>query len=143
MNDSVELAAMSPEPAAPRRPGAALRAFGLAQLRRAERQLGDQGEARHDGVHEARKCLRRVRALLAFAGPCLGPQAAAVDAELRRLCRGLSPLRDASALLEALQRLQDDGALSAEDVALATAAALARRDARLERALARDPDLAT
>ncbi|HVH33976.1 MAG TPA: CHAD domain-containing protein [Tahibacter sp.] len=145
MNDRAVLAAMSPEPAGPARedrPGDRLRAFGLAQLRSAVRLLARRGQARHEGVHEARKCLRRVRALLALAGPRLGAQAVSLDAELRRLCRGLSPLRDASALLEALQRLERVGAITANEAALAAAAASSRREDRLSAALARDPELA-
>lgn len=145
MNDSAVLAAMSPEPAGPEpadRPGDALRAFGLAQLQSAARLLARRGQARHEGVHEARKCLRRVRALLALAGPRLGAHAVTLDAELRRLCRGLSPLRDASALIEALQRLENSGAITTDEAALASAAASARREDRLGAALARDPELA-
>lgn len=145
MNDSAVLAAMSPEPAGPERedrPGERLRAFGLAQLQSAARLLARRGQARHEGVHEARKCLRRVRALLALAGSRLGAHAVALDAELRRLCRGLSPLRDASALIEALQRLERGGAIGANEAAQALAAASARREERLNTALARDPELA-
>lgn len=144
MTDSAVLAAMSPEPAGPQpadRPGDGLRAFGLAQLQSAARLLARRGQARHEGVHEARKCLRRVRALLALAGPRLGAHAVTLDAELRRLCRGLSPLRDASALIEALQRLERSGAITAQEAALAVAAASARREDRLSAALARDPEL--
>ncbi|WP_386066153.1 CHAD domain-containing protein [Tahibacter sp. UC22_41] len=144
MNDRAVLAAMSPVPAGPMRadrPGDGLRAFGLAQLQAAARLLAHRGQARHEGVHEARKCLRRVRALLALAGPRLGTQAITLDAELRRLCRGLSPLRDASALLEALQRLERGGVITANEAALAVAAASARREDRLSAALARDPEL--
>jgi len=145
MTGSALLAAMSLEPAGSEhahRPGDGLRAFGLDQLQSAARLLARRGQARHEGVHEARKCLRRVRALLALAAPRLGAHAAALDAELGRLCRGLSPLRDASALIEALQRLERSGAITADEAALAAASASVRREERLSAALARDPGLA-
>lgn len=123
--------------------GARLRSFALAQLVHAEAQLdrGDSGDARHAGVHQARKAIRRTRAVLALAGDALGRRATAVDVALGRLCRGLSPLRDAQALVEALARL---GANAPEPLRAALpeldTAARTRRDAMLAGALARDPD---
>lgn len=93
----------------------------------------------HQGVHQARKCLRRVRAALALGAPQLGPQAQRLDEELGRLCRGLSPLRDAQALVEALDRLSDDAACAVTDLPAAIALAKQRRDTVLDAANARDP----
>lgn len=125
--------------------GTRLRSFALAQLIHAEAQLdrGDSADARHAGVHQARKAIRRTRAALALAGDALGRRAAAVDAALGRLCRGLSPLRDAQALVEALARLEANAPQPLR-VALPEfdAAARARRDTMLTGALARDPDFA-
>lgn len=59
----------------------------------------------HAGIHQARKSIRRVRAMLALCGTTLGPGSALVDRQLRRLNRQLSPLRDAHALVETLDRL--------------------------------------
>lgn len=48
------------------------------------------------GVHEARKCVRRLRSLLALGRRTLGREAVdAIDDELRALAKGLSTLRDA------------------------------------------------
>ncbi|WP_394541506.1 hypothetical protein [Lysobacter enzymogenes] len=49
--------------------------------------------------------MRRARATLALGANGLGPGAALVDRELRALNRDLSPLRDAHALVETLDRL--------------------------------------
>jgi hypothetical protein len=126
-------------------PGPALSGFAQQQLRRAAEDLARPGEARHEGVHLARKRIRRARAALALAGDALPAGLAAVDLDLRRLCRGLSALRDAQALWEVLTRLRADPdaavALEADDWDAAFAAAEARRARRLADALARDPDL--
>jgi len=130
------------------------------QLQRAIHQLGRPGDARHDGIHQARKALRRSRAVLALAAPAwsrpsraadadespLQQRAADVlrraDAELRLLCRGLSSLRDADALQDALLHLVRDaviGPLEGERLGIPV---LALRQRRLDAALARDPDFA-
>ena len=124
-------------------PGRSLRDFALAELDRAAAQLGREGEARHAGVHQARKSMRRARATLALARRALGEAGRRLDEDIARLCRGLSPLRDGQALVEALERLQPGAppALQArlpEAIALATA----RRDALMVAALARDPGFA-
>ena len=53
-------------------PGRSLREFALAELDRATEQLGREGQARHAGVHQARKSMRRARATLALARRALG-----------------------------------------------------------------------
>jgi len=130
------------QPDAPLLPlGLRLRTFALLELAQAQTLLAQPGEARHDGVHQARKRLRRTRAALALGRKALGRDGRRLDDDLGRLCRGLSPLRDVQALIEGLQRLpaSGNGALASclpEMVALARE----RRDACLARALARDPD---
>jgi len=118
------------------------------QLQRAIHQLGRPGDARHHGIHQARKALRRSRAALALAAPAWDrpPRATDVlrraDAELRLLCRGLSSLRDADALQDALLHLVRDaviGPLEGERLGIPV---LALRQRRLDAALARDPDFA-
>ncbi|MDI9238209.1 CHAD domain-containing protein [Lysobacter sp. LF1] len=97
----------------------------------------------HEGVHRARKSVRRVRASLALAGGILGPGAAMLDRELRGLNEGLSTLRDAHALVETLDRLRARR-VSAETKALldrAREAAVAARDACTTDALRSDPGL--
>lgn len=129
-------------PEAPTLPlGTRLRAFALAELREAQALLAKPGEGRHEGVHQARKRLRRARAALALGRKGLGREGRRLDEDLGRLCRGLSPLRDAQALIEGLQRLpaSEPAPLA---VALPEMVALARlrRDDCLARSLARDPD---
>lgn len=120
--------------------GLRLLAFAREQSLQAETHLGREGEDLHEGVHEARKCIRRVRATLALGAQALGPRAKRLDAELRRLCRGLSHLRNAQAFLEALARL--DGTVPPTVQAILPGVeriARERRDHLLARALARDP----
>jgi CHAD domain len=123
--------------------GLRLKAFALAQLDQAERHLAREGEDRHAGIHQARKCLRRSRALLALATKSFAAESERLDAALGRLCRGLSSLRDAHAILEALRQVQTDAPTDTR-AALAgvDAPARAHRDALLARALARDPEFA-
>lgn len=130
------------KPEAPSAPlGLRLKAFALAELAEAQALLAKPGEDRHEGVHQARKRLRRTRAALALGRKALGREGRRLDEDLGRLCRGLSPLRDAQALIEGLQRLP-----ASEPAPLAAALpgmvvlARRRRDECLARSLARDPD---
>ena len=132
----------APKPLASGLPlGLRLRAFALGELAQAQLLLAKPGESRHEGVHQARKCLRRTRAALALGRKALGRDGRTLDDDLGRLCRGLSPLRDAQALIEGLQRLPVAGA---DPLALAVpdmvALARQRRDQFLARSLVRDPD---
>jgi CHAD domain-containing protein len=122
--------------------GLRLRDVALAELASAHEQLGRDGAARHDGVHQARKAIRRARASLALGRKPLGRQGRRLDTQLATLCRGLSPLRDAQALIEGLQRLASTASapLQAAMPEL-LAGARKRRAERLERALAADPGL--
>lgn len=120
--------------------GDRLKNFAATQLQQARAHLSRQGEARHGGIHEARKCLRRARATLALARDALGPGAAPLDLELQRVCRGLSMLRDGQALIEALHRLDGDAEACDATVSSALAAAALRRDEMLTKSLARDAD---
>lgn len=121
-------------------PGRSMREFALAQLDVAVGQLAREGTARHAGIHQARKSLRRVRATLALARAALGEPGRQLDRNLARLCRGLSSLRDAQALVEALERLAPMAppGLRAQ-LPQAIELAVVRREERLARALARDP----
>jgi CHAD domain-containing protein len=126
----------------PDAPGPALRALALHELAAAREQLARSGEARHEGVHQARKALRRSRAALALGRKRLGSRSKRVDADLASLCRGLSPLRDAQALVETLERLLSNAPepLQSELPELIQQAR-DRRDQRLSKALDRDPEL--
>ena len=123
--------------------GGDLRAYALDQLAGAASQLGREGEARHDGVHQARKSLRRARAALALAPRALGDKGRRLDAALAAACRGMGALRDAQALLEALQRLAPRLPSELRDILPeAMVLATARRNAMLAAALERDPGFA-
>ena len=125
--------------------GDKLKAFAVAQLQRTIAYLAQPGKARHQGIHEGRKCIRRARATLALAARAFKrrkctARAKLVDNDLGQLCRGLSPLRDAQALLEALARIKDATAEVAVILPSARTAARARRDQLLQSALQRNPD---
>lgn len=83
-------------------PGAALRRLAEGELLHAIDYLGRKAGHLHRGVHLARKSIRRVRSLLALAGPVLGPGAEALNQHLSRINQSLSGLRDAQALVEAI-----------------------------------------
>jgi len=93
----------TPPRAPPSAPGPALCDYTCAELELAHRLLGDPGL--HEGVHQARKAIRRARAVLAMGDGLLGPGAGLIDRELRTLNNGLSNLRDSHALVEVLDRL--------------------------------------
>lgn len=115
---------------APQGPGIALRDYALAELDMATDYLALRGSHVHEGVHKARKAIRRTRAMLAFGTTVLGPGAKLIDRQLREVNRRLSPLRDAHALVETLDRVR----IKARDDATRTALDHARRIAAKRRA---------
>ena len=132
-------------PVAPSDVGNKLKAFAIEQLNRAITYLAQPGKARHKGIHEGRKCIRRARATLALAARTFkrndeGARATRLDFDLGQLCRGLSPLRDAQALIEALSRLSADTPDVAAVLPDAITAAKVRRDQLMQIALRRNPD---
>lgn len=138
-----------PDPAAPATaakpaaPALALRGYLLTELDAAIAQLARRGGALHEGVHLARKSLRRARATLALGGAALGPGALLIDRELRRLNTGLSALRDAHALVETLDRLiaRDAGADTLRLLRRARRVAAGARAEHARQARLADPDL--
>jgi CHAD domain-containing protein len=73
---------------------------------------------RHRGVHDARKCLKRLRSLLVLISPGLpDPVFLNLSERLSSIAKGLAPARDAQALLDALDKLgkddsgEDDGVI--------------------------------
>ncbi len=122
--------------------GLRLKAFALSELREAQSLLARPGDQRHEGVHQARKRMRRTRAALALGRKALGREGRRLDEDLGRFCRGLSPLRDAQALIEGLQRLpaSEPSPLAAALPAMLGLASQ-RRDQCLADSLARDPDM--
>jgi hypothetical protein len=124
-------------------PGEALCVYALDELNEAHRALGASGEDLHEGVHVARKALRRTRAALRLGNGILGPGAALLDRELRKVNTGLSTLRDGHALVETLERLLEGklGDQTRQLLKQAHQAALAMRADRVENALCLDPGL--
>lgn len=121
--------------------GVRLMSYAHTQLEQAQAELGREGEDRHEGIHRARKCIRRTRAALALGARVLGQKAEVLDDELRRLCRSLSYLRDSQALVEVLNRLDARHSQDADRALLSAAEQRAqqRRDDILKRSLVRDP----
>ena len=89
----------------PKRIGICLHAYVLDQFDISGRSPGRSRERLHSGIHEARKSIRRIRAALDLGREKLWPDAVAVFDELKNLCRGLSLVRDAHAVIETLDRL--------------------------------------
>ena len=120
-------------------PGIALRDYGLAELTTAIEALATRGSRLHAGIHQARKAIRRTRAMLAMGGPALGAGAELIDRHLRRVNRRLSPLRDLHALVQTLDRL----GIKARGESTRMALDRARRIATRRRAaLSRKPEFA-
>jgi CHAD domain-containing protein len=119
-----------------------LREHAVAELGRAGRQLARPGEKRHQGVHEARKSIRRARAVLALAASALGKPGRRLERGLRDLARTLSDLRDAQALEEVLVHLGAQRALPATEVDRLLVPVRERKRVALASALADDPALA-
>ena len=123
---------------------AKLRDYACAELARAITLLSRRGGRIHEGVHQARKSLRRTRATLALGGASLGPGAALIDREARNVNRGLSKLRDAQALIEVIDHLLRKTPPPEEAALLRRARRIAAkaRAERAQRALTGDPALA-
>jgi len=87
--------------------GAALRDYALDTLAQADLQLARAGAWQHDGVHRARKALARLRACveLLHKSPL---STLSLERRLRGFAHGLSPLRDAQAVLATAKCLGKD-----------------------------------
>jgi CHAD domain-containing protein len=142
--DILVLAGERPDVAAPQWFDATvLRAYACGELDRAITHLGWRGGRVHEGVHQARKSLRRTRAVLALGAAVLGPGRELIDREVRGVNRRLSRMRDTQALVETLDRLiakrKAPEALPVLRRARRTAASARAESARRE--LASDPAL--
>ena len=83
-----------------------LRRIGCEQIDQALGLLTDP-EDTHRSVHESRKCLKRVRALLRLARPALPPETfRSENRRFRDIARALSAARDSQAMLESLAKLE-------------------------------------
>lgn len=84
--------------------------IGLEQIERAERQLSG-AEEQGASIHETRKCLKRLRALLRLVRPGLTEkQFARANAHFRDIGALLSEARDNQVLLVTVARLEAEGA---------------------------------
>src|SRR3990170_3777188 len=84
----------------------ALRRVAFAELELAHGALAAPPE-RHSGVHNARKCLKRLRSLLLLARPGMPePVYDMLYGRLTAIARGLSAARDAQALIDASDKLE-------------------------------------
>lgn len=121
-------------------PGPLFAAAADRECRRIVRALADTRH-RHHGIHRARKAIRTLRAQLGLLKPALDrpdrERLRRIDARLKRLCRSLSPLRDAhvaAVTASTLRGAVTPGARSALEAAL-----VLRRDETLADALRQDP----
>jgi CHAD domain-containing protein len=86
--------------------GAGITRCAREQLDRALGELGDPERDRDAAIHEARKCCKRLRALLRLARGGLGDKVwRRENAALRDAARRLSALRDAGVMLESYDEL--------------------------------------
>ena len=84
----------------------ALRRVAFGELELAHNALAAPPE-RHSGVHNARKCLKRLRSLLMLARPGMPePVYDMLYGRLTAIARGLSAARDAQALIDASDKLE-------------------------------------
>jgi len=84
----------------------ALRRVAFGEIELAQAALASPPE-RHRGVHNARKCLKRLRSLLLLARPGMAePVFATLTDKVGRIGRGLSAARDAQALIDAVNKLE-------------------------------------
>jgi CHAD domain-containing protein len=85
----------------------ALRRVAFGELELAHTALSAAPPERHSGVHNARKCLKRLRSLLLIIRPGLPePTYANLYGRLTAIARGLSAARDAQALIDASTKLE-------------------------------------
>lgn len=92
------------DPAAPL--DAELRRIAGEQIRKAERELGDEKGDRHAAVHAVRKRLKKLRGLLRLVRDARPKFYAGENARFRDMARALSGVRDRAALVESLDALE-------------------------------------
>ncbi len=85
---------------------AAVRRIMHEQIVRAREQLTDQSATREKRVHNARKRFKEIRALLRLVREPLGDRFGVENASFRDAGRGLAAIRDADAVVEALEKLE-------------------------------------
>ena len=102
------------------------------EIEGAAADLSDESVDRHHGVHEARKRLKKTRAVLRLVRGSLGEVFARQNARYRDIGRRLSRVRDAEAMVETADDLREDfpGATAGPNV-IAFREALVRRRQRI------------
>lgn len=89
------------------------RRIGLEQIERARRQLSANADPASE-VHEARKCTKRIRALLRLARTGLGENVfRAENAHFRSIASSMASARDDHVLLETIIKLEAEDTLHA------------------------------
>ncbi|MFB4203736.1 hypothetical protein KBTX_03894 [wastewater metagenome] len=78
------------------------------RIERADEALALPGDRRAEGVHEARKRLKEIRAVVRLLRPHLGRRFRGENTRYRDIARGLSGMRDAAALVECWDALAAD-----------------------------------
>ena len=97
---------------------AALRRVASGELEIAHASLASPPEL-HSGVHSARKCLKRLRSLLLLIRPGMPePVFASLFDRLNVISRRLAPVRDAQALIDAVNKLDRDTVSGPGDVTI-------------------------
>ncbi len=109
----------------------ALRKAAAGELERAIALVTEQPEGLHEAIHQARRKLKRVRALYRLVAEGAQDFQKRENARLRDIAHTLSLVRDATALIETAAYLEDHALNTDEREALAHArtALAARRDA--------------
>ncbi|MBB3226039.1 CHAD domain-containing protein [Luteibacter sp. Sphag1AF] len=120
--------------------GPLLADLAASEARALTRDLG-RSRDRHKAIHEARKAVRRLRAVLHIGLERFDDHATAVDRSLRALGRGLSTLRDAHVAVVTAKTLVGEAKPSERAAWNAAITALElRRDGMLTESLRLDPE---
>ena len=85
---------------------AELRRIAGEQIRKAERELGDEKGDRHAAVHAVRKRLKKLRGLIRLVRDARPKFYTKENARFRDMARALSGVRDRAALVESLDALE-------------------------------------
>jgi CHAD domain-containing protein len=112
---------------------------GVGQIDRAAGELSENSDP-HEGVHQARKAFKRMRALLLLIRPIIGEKAhARENKRYRRLGQRFSGARDAQALLDAVFKLEARYGLAGQSRACSVISERLREErSRAEQALAEE-----
>lgn len=87
---------------------AGVKRIGMEQIDRVLAQFSAKTKHRNNAIHEARKAIKRLRALLTLIRPAIGKAAAKREEErLRNVARSLSGARDVQAMMDAAAKLAD------------------------------------